>query len=237
MARSVATVPPPQRCTVWWAAPLAPDAAPALVALLDEHERDRLARLRRPADRARYLAAHALTRLVLAPLVGRGPGALAFDRTCRCGAQHGKPVLPGGPGFSLSHAGDLVGVAVRPDGAVGLDVEQVRAVGDLDAMAGHVRSPAEQARGRLDPTGFFRTWTRKEALVKATGDGLSTPMTAITLAAGGPAVEHWSGPGAPPGPMWLHDLRPATDHPAALAGPGRQAPPIVELDGNALLHA
>jgi 4'-phosphopantetheinyl transferase len=235
--RSVAAVPPPQPCTVWWAAPIAPDAAPALVGLLDVHERERLTRFRRPADRARYLAAHALTRLALAPLVGCDPGMLAFDRTCRCGEPDGKPVLPGGPGFSLSHAGDLVGVAVRPDGPVGLDVEQLRDVADLDALAAHVRSPTERSRPGLDAAGFFRTWTRKEALVKATGDGLAAPMTAITLARHGPVVERWTGPGAPSGPMWLHDLSPAADHPAAVAGPGERAPEIVEADGDAVLRA
>lgn len=214
-----------------------PEAAPALVGLLDDHERVRLSRLRRPADRARYLAAHALVRLVLAPLAGTVPGALAFDRTCRCGAPHGKPVLRGGPGFSLSHAGELVGVAVRADGPVGLDVEQVRDVADLDALAEHVRSPAERARGDLDPAAFFRTWTRKEALVKATGDGLTAPMTAITLTVDKPGVERWIGPGAPSGPMWLHDLSPVPDHPAAVAGPGAQPPEIVEADGDAVLHA
>lgn len=229
-------ISPAPRCTVWWAAPIAPDTAPALVGLLDDLERDRLARFRRPADRARYLTAHALARLVLAPLTGVAPGALAFDRTCRCGAPHGKPVLAGGPGFSFSHAGDLVGVAVRPDGPVGLDVEQVRAVADLDSVAEHVRSPAERARGAVDTAGFFRLWTRKEALVKATGDGLGSPMTAITLATGDPAVEEWTGPGAPPGPMWLHDLAPAPDHPAAVAGPGAHAPRIEERDGNAVLR-
>ena len=229
-------MPPPQPCTVWGAAPVAPEAAPALVALLDEPERERLARFRRPADRARYLAAHALARLVLATSAGVAPGALVFDRTCRCGAQHGKPVLPDGPGFSFSHAGDLVGVAVRPDGAVGLDVEQVRAVADLDALAEHVCSPAESARGAVDPAAFFRLWTRKEALVKATGEGLASPMTAITLAADGAAVARWTGPGAPAGPMWLHDLTPAPDHPAAVAGPGEHAPPIVERDGDAVLR-
>jgi 4'-phosphopantetheinyl transferase len=230
-------VPPPQRCTVWWAAPLAPDSVPALVDLLDEHERDRLARFRRPADRARYLAAHALARLVLAPLIGRDAGDLAFDRTCRCGEPHGKPVLPGGPGFSLSHAGDLVGVAVRPDGPVGLDVEQARAVADLAALADHVGSPTERARGDAEATAFFRMWTRKEALLKATGDGLGAPMTAITLAADRPAVERWTGPSAPPGPMWLHDLTPAPGHPAAVAGPGEHAPDVVERDGNAILRS
>jgi 4'-phosphopantetheinyl transferase len=230
-------VPPPQLCTVWWAAPVDPDCTPALAALLDAHERDRLARFRRPADRARYLAAHALARLVLAPLVGRAPGVLAFDRTCRCGEPHGKPVLPDGPGFSLSHAGDLVGVAVHPDGPVGLDVEQARVVADLAALADHVGSLTERARGDAGPAAFFRMWTRKEALLKATGDGLAVPMTAITLAADRPAVECWTGPGAPPGPMWLRDLAPAPDHPAAVAGPGEQAPQIVERDGNAILRS
>jgi len=244
---------PAPRCTVWWAAPVEPERAPALVGLLDADERDRLARFRRPADRARYLAAHALVRLVLAD-DGAAAARLSFDRSCRCGVPHGKPVLPGGPGFSLSHAGDLVGVAVRPDGAVGLDVEQVRDVADLAALAAHVHSPAERVRDAVpDRAAFFRTWTRKEALLKATGDGLAAPMTAITLAADG-SVEEWvadqragvdgaaadmvgrNGHAGRREPMWLRDLMPAVDHPAAVAGPGERAPEIVEADGDAVLR-
>jgi 4'-phosphopantetheinyl transferase len=218
-------------CTVWWAAPVDPDDAPSLVTLLDGHERERLTRLRRAADRGRYLAAHALVRLALGG-DGTTAAALTFDRTCACGEPHGKPVLPGGPGFSLSHAGDLVGVAVCPDGAVGLDVEQLRPLTDLAAMAGHVHSPAELARhGTPDQETFFRAWTRKEALLKATGEGLSEPMAAITLAADGAVVE-W----AEHGPFWLRDLAPAPDHPAAVAGPGGTAPELAEADGDALLH-
>jgi 4'-phosphopantetheinyl transferase len=223
---------PTPRCTVWWAAPVDPEAAPALVRLLDAPERERLGAFRRPADRARYLAAHALVRLVLG---GSGAAAarLTFDRTCRCGRPHGKPVLPGGPPFSLSHAGDVVGVAVRTDGPVGLDVERIRAVGDLAALAAHVYSPAEQ-NGRVpDAVAFFRTWTRKEAVVKATADGLAAPMSEITLAPDGGAVADWP---AGPGPLWVHDLMPAPGHPAAVAGPGRQAPAVTERDGNAVLR-
>jgi 4'-phosphopantetheinyl transferase len=215
---------------VWWATPVDPEGAPALVGLLDAHERDRLTRFRRTADRARYLAAHALARLVLA---GDGAAArsITFDRSCRCGAPHGKPVLPGGPGFSLTHGGDLVGVAVRPDGPVGLDVEQVRDVADLPALAAHVHSPVELARAPTpDPTAFFRTWTRKEALLKATGDGLAAPMSGITIDDG--AVVEW----VDHGPLWLRDLVPAPDHPAAVAGPGTRAPEIVEADGDAVLR-
>ena len=116
-------------------------------------------------------------------------------------------------------------------GDVGLDVERVRVLSDLPALAEHVHSPAEQARGVPDPATFFRTWTRKEALLKATGDGLSAPMSAITLTADGVVVA-WTGAGA----AWLRDLSPAPDHPAAVAGPGAKAPVVVEADGDALLR-
>ena len=212
---------------VWWAAPVDPAAAPALVALLDHHERERMARFRLPADAARYLAAHALARIVLGRARDLPPAALVLDRTCRCGAQHGKPTLDGGPEFSLTHAGDLVGVAVSGGGAVGLDVEQVRPMADLAAMAEHVGAPAE-------PEAFFRAWTRKEALLKATGEGLAGPMTAITLGERG--VVAWTGPGAPRGPVWLHDLRPARGHPAAVAGLGDAPGSVRVLAGTPLLR-
>jgi 4'-phosphopantetheinyl transferase len=215
---------------VWWAAPLAPEDAPGLVALLDAHERERLDRFRHPADRARYLAGHALTRLALAEVVGQPPAALTFDRTCRCGEQHGKPVLPGGgPGFSLTHAGDLVGVAVHPFGQVGLDVEQIRELGDLAAMAAHTCSPYETAP---DEEAFFTLWTRKEALLKAVGTGLASPMSAITL---GPAgVREWTGEDAPSEPLWLRDLHPDPGYRAAVAGTG-DLPDVSEKSGDALL--
>lgn len=218
-------------CTVWWAAPVDPAAAPGLVALLDDHERGRLARFRRAADRARYVAAHALARLVLGDAVDRSPAELALNRTCRCGAQHGKPALPGGPGFSLTHAGDLVGVAVHA-GEVGLDVEQVRPLADLAAMAAHACSPVETAP---DAETFFALWTRKEALLKATGTGLSAPMSAITLAATG--VQEWTGPGAPGRPAWWRDLHPAPGYRAALAGFDDPPPAVPERAGDELLSA
>lgn len=212
---------------MWWAAPVDPADAPQLVALLDGHERGRLHRLRRPADRARYLAAHALARRVLA---GSGAGALVIDRTCRCGEPHGKPALPGGPEFSMTHAGDLVGVAVH-DRPVGLDVEQARPMTDLAGVAAHACSPAETV---TDPAGFFRLWTRKEALLKTTGRGLTSPMSGITL--DGPHVAAWTGDGAPDEPVWLVDLAPAPGYAAAVAGFGPTAPRVVEEDGDAVLR-
>jgi 4'-phosphopantetheinyl transferase len=213
-------------CDVWWASPVAPGDAPCLVALLDAHERARLGRLRRPVDAARYLGAHALTRIVLGRRLDRDPAELVFDRTCRCGEPHGKPTLDGGPGFSFTHAGAVVGVAVLSGGPVGLDVEPVRALPDLDSMARHVGAPAE-------PAAFFRAWTRKEALLKATGDGLTSPMNAIVLDEHG--VAEWSGDGAPGGPVWLRDLVAPDGSPAAVAGLGAVTPPVAEHDGHPLL--
>lgn len=223
-------------CVVWWARPVPVAGSERLVGLLDAHERARLDRFRRPVDRDRYLAAHALTRLVLGTAVGAPADALVLDRTCRCGEQHGKPTLPGGPAFSLTHGGDLVGVAVRHGRAVGLDVEPLRDLRDPAAMAAHVCSPAELARsGPPAPTDFFAAWTRKEALLKAAGHGLSQPMAAITLGPDG--VEEWTGTGAPGGPVWVHDLLPAPDHPAAVAGLGPPPERVVEADGDAVLRA
>jgi 4'-phosphopantetheinyl transferase len=208
---------------------VAPGDAAGLVGLLDGHERARLDRFRRPADSARYLAAHALARIVLAEMVGRPAAALAFDRTCRCGEQHGKPVLLDGPGFSLTHAGDLVGVAVHPGGSVGLDVEEIRELTDLAAMADHVCSPLETAP---DAPAFFTLWTRKEALLKAVGTGLATPMSDITLGPSG--VREWTGEDAPREPLWLRDLHPAHGYRAAVAGTG-DPPDVGERRGDALL--
>lgn len=223
-------------CRVWWAAPVDPDAAPGLVRLLDAQEQGRLARFRRAADRARHLASHALTRLVLAELLGRPAAALVLDRTCRCGRQHGKPTLPGGPDFSLTHGGALVGVAVRWGVPVGLDVEPVRELVDLAGTARHVCSPTELARADpVTPHAFFATWTRKEALLKATGDGIAVPMSTITLGARG--VEEWTGPGAPDGPVWLRDLRPAPGYRAAVAGRGPPPPSVAEHDGRPIIDA
>ncbi len=226
---------PPGPVTVWWARPLDPDAHPRLVALLDDHERTRMDTFRRPSDRHRYLAAHALARLVLAAHLGTDPSRIAMDRTCRCGEQHGKPTLaasPESPGFSLTHSGGLVGVALGP-GAVGLDVEQHRALA-VDGLADHVLSDAERATPPADEATFLATWTRKEALLKVTGDGLTSPMTAITL---GPArVVDWTGEYAPRHPVWVRDLTtPLADHPAAVAGFGPSAPELRLEDGDAIL--
>lgn len=84
---------------------------------------------------------------------------------------HGKPFLPGGPHFSLSHSGRLAVLAVS-EAAVGVDVEKPRPVSE--SVARRYFQPEEQSWMAENPTDrFFRLWTRKEAVLKCCGRGLS----------------------------------------------------------------
>ena len=84
---------------------------------------------------------------------------------------HGKPFLPGGPGFSLSHGGELAVLALD-GGEVGVDVESARRPWRT-RTAERMFRPEERAALRPgDGEGFFTLWTRKEAVLKCCGEGL-----------------------------------------------------------------
>lgn len=147
-------------------------------------------------------------RRTLGQLTGADPAALRFERHCaRCGtAEHGKPALvaDAAPRFSLSHAGDRVVLAVCPDRPVGVDVESAdRAIDELRRLVLH---PDEPPATGLD---LLWVWTRKEALLKATGEGLARPMTAVDLGA------HDLGVGGQP--FTVHDLATDSGYVAAVA--------------------
>ncbi|GAA4931990.1 4'-phosphopantetheinyl transferase superfamily protein [Streptomonospora halophila] len=219
-------------CRLWWASP--DDASPALLDLLDPEERERRARFRARADRDRYLVAHALARLALAREAGCEPAEVAFTLHCRsCERRpdprpepHGKPRPAGaaaGLEISISHSGERVLLALAHGVAVGADVEQVSADRDTDGLVDYCLSPAE--RGDLDRVpgdrrteGFFGYWARKEALLKATGDGLSGGLAAVGVS--GPfepaGVLAWDSPDAPEH-VRLTDLDAGPGYRAALA--------------------
>ncbi len=159
---------------------------------LSPAERARAARFLRPADAVAYRAAHAGLRAILGAVTGTDPAALAFQTTAQ-----GKPVLPGGPAFNLSHAGGWAALAVAPV-AVGVDIEAHRPV--EPEVAARFFSAAEQAAlaplaGVAWRQAFFRIWTRKEAFVKALGVGLSHPLDSFDVTAGASAqlVRHATG--------------------------------------------
>jgi 4'-phosphopantetheinyl transferase len=237
---------PPGTCQVWWVRP--DQVRPEHDVLLGPADLDRRSRLHLPADRQRLTAAAAVSRLVLGAAAGRPPDRLEFDRTCpRCGAPHGKPQLTGDSGlqFSVSHSGDSVVVAVARDIAVGVDVEEVGTPdpAELTDTAELVLAPSERRRLARRPESrraqaFTTYWTRKEAVLKATGQGLTASPAdlVVTPPSAGPRVLHWPSAPVPLEQLALHPLHPPRGLAAALAvlGPGRVQ--VVEGDGTALLR-
>jgi len=231
---------------VWWARRR--DASARHTGLLDQTERRRWAAYRREEDRERFLTGCALAKTALARYTGRRPAEVRFDRSCdQCGEPHGKPVLAGGgPEHSVAHSGDLVAVAVAR-APVGVDVEQLDARprplggdGDPEALARLVLSAAEQAAlARVAPAGraraFLVAWTRKEAVTKATGDGLRAAFGEVVVAAdgGAPRLVSWPYP-CSPGSVSLLDLDAGAGYVAALAVLGR-CETARARDGSALL--
>jgi 4'-phosphopantetheinyl transferase len=175
------------RCDVWWANPAA--ATPALSKLLDEVERGRYAAYRRDADKQRFLTGRALIRGVVAAELGIAPAKVALDSSCfDCGKPHGKPRVVGSTlEVSISHSGNWVVLAMTDGAPVGIDVEEVRDA-EVEGLAGICFSPSELATFESIPTtdrrgAFFTYWARKEAVVKATGKGMSVSMSKLTLTA------------------------------------------------------
>ncbi len=167
-----------------------------LAATLAPDERERAARFHFDVHRRRFTAGRGLLRRLLGRLLDAPAEALVF----RYG-EKGKPELalpPGDPGaglrFNLSHSANGALVAVTRGSTVGADLEWLRPLDDADALVERFFHPAERRvfagvppKERL--ACFYAGWTRKEAYVKARGDGLSLPTTEfeVVLAPGEPA--------------------------------------------------
>ncbi|MBW8486689.1 4'-phosphopantetheinyl transferase family protein [Actinomadura parmotrematis] len=200
--------------TVWWAsladAPLAPGA------LLDPVERARRERYLHAEDRERFTLGVVMTRTALAPLLGVAPERVPLDRSCAdCGKPHGAPRVEGGPRVSVSHSGDRVAVAVSVHGPVGVDVEA--ASGRLTADIGsHLLAAGEAA---ADEAALLAYWTRKEALTKATGEGLREPFTRLRVSGPDepPALLAWDGRPGLADRFAMRALDPGPGHVACLA--------------------
>jgi 4'-phosphopantetheinyl transferase len=218
--------------TVWWARP--DDARPEHDELLSAEERTRRARLLSVRGRKRTTVAYALSRIVLARELDADPADLRIVRTCaHCGGRHGKPRVVGADlRFSIAHSAERVVVAVTRGAEIGVDVEQVNPDLEVSQLTADVLSPAE--RGANSPAGLLTYWTRKEAVLKATGDGLHVPLSDLTVTGPGepPALLDWRGRSRN---FRLYDLHPGAGYLASLAVLDRSASEVHELDGSALL--
>jgi len=173
---------------------LTPEAVRAASPLLSAAERRRASRFAFDCDRRRFVLARAQLRRLLAARLATRPEAVELVY-----GVHGKPALAppfvtSDLRFNLSHSNDLVVYAFSRRCEIGIDVEAVRAMRDADDIAARFFSGWENRayrslHSRDKPLGFFHCWTRKEAFVKALGDGLSYPLDRfdVSLAPGEPA--------------------------------------------------
>ena len=207
-----------------------PQTVRRMYALLSPAERVRAARFAFDRDRRTFVMSHGILRRVLGTVCHENPARLRFRQGLR-----GKPYLvdaPPGLQFNLSHTEGFCLVGVTRGAAIGVDVERVRATDDMAALVRQCFSPAEQreyeALAAADRCrAFFKGWTRKEAFIKAIGDGLSYPLESfdVSLAPEQPARLLAIGGSPKSAAEWTMDaLEPAPDVQAAVAvaAPGVQ---------------
>ncbi len=165
------------------------DSSPARLHLyrdtLSQDERERARRLKIPRHRERFTAARGILRHILGRYLRTPPGDIRFGL-----GPHGKPFLqyPASPAlhFNVAHSQHVAVYAVSGDCEVGIDLEGGRNHADYRMLAERICSPEEftmfQALPQAEQRAAFLTcWTRKEALVKATGKGLVFPLKHLTV--------------------------------------------------------
>ena len=160
---------------------VADQAAVAARSLLSPDECARADRFVYDRHRRRYTVAQAHLRRVLAQLTGTRPEKIVF----RFG-EHGKPFLPTGPSFNQSHSGERIMIGVAAGGRLGVDIEEMREVRYMLAIADKNFGADEAALLHAAPNHerqqlFFRLWTRKEAFLKAVGVGLTHPLRTFSV--------------------------------------------------------
>jgi len=170
------------------------EVARVAAALLSDAERQRASRFLFDRDRDRFIVGRARLRQLLAARLGTRPESVELVY-----GAHGKPALArwfadSDLRFNLSHCDDVTLYAFSFGREIGVDVEAVRVIRDADDIAARFFSHREnQAYRALEPRdrplGFFQCWTRKEAFIKALGDGLSYPLDRfdVSLTPGVPA--------------------------------------------------
>ena len=137
-------------------------------------------------DRNHFIVGRGLLRTILGSYLDLEPAQVEFVY-----GSHGKPALKSRPKdqvleFNLSHSKDLVLYAFNWDRMVGIDVEYIQSLTDMDNFAEQFFSPHETVfinslSGEQKEAAFFKIWTCKEAFLKANGSGLTTPINEVEI--------------------------------------------------------
>lgn len=137
--------------------------------LLSPERRARMERYRKDEDRARCLVAGLLLRMAL------GPRAFTL-----CQNAQGKPYLPQGPCFNLSHSGEYVVLGVS-EHAIGVDIERIGPFEERVARRCYTDAELAWLYAQEDAGAFYRLWTAKESIMKSTGLGFSMPPESFSV--------------------------------------------------------
>jgi 4'-phosphopantetheinyl transferase len=194
--------------------------------VLSPDERQRAARYHFQRDREHFCVARGALRSILGDYLNRPPARISFSY-----GPYGKPALDGVAGgarlrFNVAHSHGLALYAVTLDRETGVDVELVRDDFPTFDIAERFFSEAEVAAWRALPPderagAFFDCWTRKEAYIKARGEGLSLPLHEFTVSLGESPRLLSAGDDPREASRWsLIELHPATGYRAALAVEG-----------------
>lgn len=215
-----------------WCLPLdlAPPAVNELLRVLSPDEIARADRFHFERHRRRFITCRGQVRKLLAGYLETGADQIAF----RYGPR-GKPALeaPWSDSkleFNVSNSHEAALLAVAPDCELGVDLEHVRVPHDFDGLAAQFFARVEVDSLREIPEderlkAFFNCWTRKEAILKATGTGLSFPLdrVVVTLLPEEPArVVAFDDDPAAPSQWWLESLAPAPGYVGAIAARGER---------------
>lgn len=170
--------------SLWWATLEVDDADFArMSSWLAPAEHARAARFGRESLRRRYIVGRASLRWILARTLGLAPAAVPIVR-----GDRGRPHLEGNRDldFNVSHTEAVALIGVARKGRIGVDVEHSSRDVRADGLARKFLTPAERATLLRLPeperrARFLRYWTCKEAMSKATGDGLSAPFRELEV--------------------------------------------------------
>jgi len=200
------------------------------LAWLSDDEQARAERFHFDQHRQAFVLGRAVLRALLGAMLEISPAEIRF-----CYGPKGKPALADWSGllrFNSSNSGNLAAYAFTEGCELGIDVEALRPIPEMDRIAARFFAPGETSAllslPEPDrPQGFFNCWTRKEAYIKAVGEGLSVPLDSfqVTLQPGAAAEILCLGGNTEAAKAWtLEDFAPAAGFVGAIAYPDRSRP-------------
>lgn len=164
---------------------LTPEQENDQLALLSEDEKARAQRFHFPIHKTRFIATRSLLRRLLAGYLDQAAETIVFASN-----EHKKPHLAGDNPlhvqFNISHSSNVAVLAFTTQHPLGIDIEKIGDKDNLDLAQRFFSKQEHQALSDLPPTArrtaFYRLWAHKEAIIKASGRGLSLPLSSFTIA-------------------------------------------------------